>query len=77
MYIRYKRPVAITQWASVVGRKESHGPLTGKFDEECGDDYFGQSTWEKAETEMQTRCLDHLLHKKGIGRKEIFLTKMD
>ena len=73
MHIRYKRPVALTAWASVVGKKESDGPLTGKFDEESADDYFGQDTWEKAETEMQTRCIDHLLHKKGIERKDVEL----
>ncbi|MBQ9844598.1 MAG: stage V sporulation protein AD [Oscillospiraceae bacterium] len=73
MYIKYRRPVAITQWASVVGKKEGRGPLSGKFDEECGDDYFGQATWEKAETELQSRCLSHLLHKKGIGRNDVEL----
>ncbi|MBQ6896314.1 MAG: stage V sporulation protein AD [Oscillospiraceae bacterium] len=78
MYIKYKRPVAITQWASVVGKKESCGPLSGKFDEECADDYFGQTTWEKAETELQTRCIGHLLHKKGIDRKDVeFITGGD
>lgn len=71
MYIKFKRPPAITVWASVVGKKESHGPLTGRFDEECGDDYFGQSSWEKAETELQRRCMGHLLHKKGITRSDV------
>lgn len=71
MYIKFRNPVAITQWASVVGKKESRGPLGGRFDEECPDDYFGRATWEKAETELQSRCLDHLLHKKGIGRTDV------
>ncbi len=71
MFIKYKRPVAITSWASVVGKKEGHGPLTGKFDEECSDDYFGKETWEQAETELQTRCLGHLLHKKGISKNDV------
>ena len=73
MHIRYKRPVAITAWASVTGKKEGDGPLKAKFDEQSDDDYFGQTTWEKAETEMQMRCLSHIVHKKGIDRKDIEL----
>ena len=42
MYIKYKKPVAINCWASVVGKKESEGPLADKFDEAVTDDYFGK-----------------------------------
>ena len=71
MYIKYKKPVAITTWASVAGKKESEGPLADKFDETAADDYFGKETWEKAETELQTRCINHLLHKKGISAEDV------
>ena len=71
MYIKYKKPVAITAWASVAGKKEGEGPLADKFDERVADDYFGQQTWEKAETELQGRCIGHLLHKKGISAEDI------
>ena len=71
MYIKYKKPVAINCWASVVGKKESEGPLADKFDETVTDDYFGKETWEKAETELQSRCIGHLLHKKGIDGADV------
>ena len=71
MYITYKKPVAINVWASVAGKKESEGPLADKFDETVTDDYLGKDTWEKAETELQSRCIGHLLHKKGIDGGDI------
>lgn len=71
MYIKYKNPVAITACASVVGKKEKDGPLGNKFDEAAEDDYFGMDSWEKAETEMQSRCIKHLLHKKGIEKGDV------
>ncbi len=73
MYIKYKNSPSITAWASVVGKKESEGPLEHLFDECSEDDYFSKDTWEKAETEMQTRCINHLLHKKGLSVNDINL----
>lgn len=73
MYIKYKNPVAVTTFASVAGKKESYGPLAAQFDEISEDDYFGKETWEKAETELQSRCIRHLLHKKGIGLEDVQL----
>lgn len=71
MYIKYKNPVAISEWASVVGKKEGEGPLANSFDEISTDEYFGKDSWEKAETELQSRCIRHLIHKKGISPKDV------
>lgn len=73
MYIEFKKPVYITTAAAVTGKKESEGPLADAFDETVKDDYFGTDTWEKAETEMQSRCIKHLLHKKGIDKTDVNL----
>lgn len=73
VYIKYKNMPAITAWASVVGKKESEGPLANLFGECCQDDYFGKETWEQAETEMQSRCIKQLLHKKQISTNDIKL----
>ncbi|MBE6887966.1 MAG: stage V sporulation protein AD [Ruminococcaceae bacterium] len=73
MYIEFRKPVYITAYAAVAGKKESEGPLADCFDETVTDDYFGTDTWEKAETEMQSRCIKHLLHKKGIDKKDVNL----
>ena len=57
--------------ASVVGKNESEGPLGDFFDMRCDDDYFGESTWEKAESEMQRRAFALALKKARSDVKSI------
>ena len=38
--------------ASVVGKKEGEGPLKDSFDRISEDSYFGEQSWEKAESSM-------------------------
>jgi len=38
--------------ASVVGKKEGEGPLKNGFDRISEDSYFGEESWEKAESNM-------------------------
>ncbi|MEG1896085.1 MAG: stage V sporulation protein AD, partial [Oscillospiraceae bacterium] len=71
--ISFKRPVAVTAWASVVGKKEGDGPIGKGFDQACEDDYFGMETWEQAETEMQRRAIDCLLAKRRVKKEELAL----
>ena len=73
MYSKFKKPAAITCWASVGGKMEAEGPLGPKFDQTSMDDYFGKDTWEQAETELQSRCIKQLLHKKGIKPDDVEL----
>lgn len=49
--------------ASVVGKMEKEGPLGGCFDLHDNEDRFGQTTWEKAEAEMQRMALNTALSK--------------
>ncbi len=56
--------IKITATANIVGSKEGQGPLRDSFDIIEEDDYFGQKTWEQAESEAQMRCLEHL-HRKA------------
>lgn len=49
--------------ASVVGKMEKVGPLGAFFDLHDNEDRFGQSTWEKAEAEMQRMALNTALAK--------------
>ena len=58
------RNVSVAAGASFAGRKEGEGPLRERFDEVGSDAYFGQKTWEKAESVMLRRCFE-LLCKKG------------
>ena len=61
--------------ASVVGYLEREGPLGACFDfydsKKNGGDYFGQDTFEKAESEMQRRALSEALGKGGLREQEL------
>lgn len=61
--IRFENPPVITHWASVAGKRESEGPLGCNFDYCAKDNYFSQSSWEKAECFMQEKALSILLDK--------------
>ena len=63
-------PPVITAWASVAGKKEAEGPLAHTLDIKCRDSYFGQSTWEQAEKQMQQQALKKLGEKAGMPPKD-------
>lgn len=64
-------PPSIHSYAAIVGRKEGAGPLGKYFDEVYEDVYFGQQTWEKAESELQRLTLLKALEKGGLSPKDI------
>lgn len=57
--------------ASVVGGKESNGPLGELFDLRDSCDRFGMKTWEKAESEMQRLALNTALAKSGVHPEQV------
>lgn len=65
------KPPSVRAYACVGGRQEGAGPLRDGFDELCADSFFGEKTWEKAESAMQRRSLSHALHKAGATAGEI------
>ncbi len=69
--VRFDLPPSILGAASIVGKKEGKGPLAHSFDEIREDTKFGQDTWEKAETQMQTLALGRALEKAGISQEEL------
>lgn len=46
----FESPPIVLGAAGVVGRKEGEGPLRAYFDKIGTDSYFGQESWEKAES---------------------------
>ena len=60
-------PPTVLAEAAVVGKKEGQGPLRDCFDAISQDPYFGQSTWEKAESEMLRRCFSTVCDKAGLA----------
>ena len=63
----------ISAFASVVGKKEAQGPLRESFDKVVYDSYFGQDTFEKAETEMMRIAVERAIEKGEMTREEIDL----
>lgn len=70
-FIQLQKPVAITAYSCVGGKKEKEGPLAAGFDITSGDDYFGRKTWEKAETAMQKLAIRALLDKKNLKPTDV------
>lgn len=65
--IAFTHPPAIMAEAAIVGKKEGRGPLASRFDRVSGDSYFGQKSWEKAESAMLRSCFDLVLKKAGLN----------
>lgn len=65
-----KKP-SILSYAAVVGEKEGDGPYGSCFDEVETDAYFGQETWEKAESENLRRSVAQTLKKGKFKAQDI------
>ena len=53
---KLENPPAVLGWAAVGGKKEGEGPLRRGFDRISEDSYFGEASWEKAESRMLRDC---------------------
>lgn len=62
---------SIKSFAAVVGKKEGEGPYGKCFDAVEEDAYFGQKTWEKAESENLRRSVQLALEKGSFQEKDI------
>ena len=69
--IRLPVPVYIRSSASVVGSRESRGPLGELFDFAGEDDLFGCDTWEDVESSLQRDALHLALQKAGLHSTDI------
>ena len=49
---------AVIGHAAVAGKKEGEGPLKDRFDYIAEDSYFGEKSWEKAESHMLKQCFE-------------------
>ena len=67
----FESPVTIYETASTVGKKEGEGPLASEFDVVLKDDYYGEESWEKAESKFQEQTARLVLEKAGIEEKDI------
>lgn len=65
--VRLDAAPTVLSYAAVVGKKEGEGPLKHCFDFISDDSYFGQSTWEKAETQMMRQSFSIACDKAGLN----------
>ena len=68
---KLSNPVSIKETASIVGPKESNGPLAKYFDKCIEDEFYGESSWEKAESKFIKSATEMLIAKSAISNKDI------
>lgn len=61
----------IISYGSVVGKKEHEGPLSKEFDSYTIDSFFGEKTFEKAESKLQKTAVQTALNKAGLKETDI------
>ena len=69
--IKMDFPPSIKSFASIVGKKEGEGPLGSCFDQIVPDAYFGQTTFEKAESELQKNTINLAIQKANLTPEDI------
>jgi stage V sporulation protein AD len=69
--VRFQSPPSIIGYASVAGKKEGEGPLRDTFDLISYDSYFGEKTWEKAESAMLKQCFGLCCDKARVTPSEL------
>ncbi len=69
--IKFDNPPTITECASIVGPKESQGPLAKYFDQTLDDEFWGEKTWEKAESKIIKETVNTVISKSGIPSEQI------
>lgn len=61
----------IISYGSVVGKKEHEGPLSKEFDYYTEDSFFGQKSFEKAESMLQKTAINIALQKANLKPTDI------
>ena len=64
--VALRDPPSVLSYACVGGKFEKQGPLGSCFDLLDEDSFFGEKTWEKAESAMQKKALNTALERGGL-----------
>ena len=62
-----QNPPSINAAASIVGPKEGKGPLAGYFDQAVDDEFWGEKSWEKAESKFVREVLAKVAVKASLA----------
>lgn len=69
--IKFDKPPTILETASIVGPKEAQGPLAKYFDTLLEDEFWGEKTWEKAESKIIKQAVNLVITKSGLPADSI------
>lgn len=69
--VKLKKEAVIIEAVSVVGPKESKGPLSKYFDIKLDDDLFGEKSWEFAESKMVQTAMKTAIKKANKSTNDI------
>ena len=69
--ISFDNPPTILECASIVGPKEAKGPLAKYFDQTLDDEFWGEKTWEKAESKIIKETVSTVISKSGVPSNKI------
>ncbi len=69
--IKFDTPPTILETASIVGPKEAEGPMAKYFDQCLEDEFWGEKTWEKAESKIIKETVNTVITKSNIPATEI------
>ena len=69
--ISFDNPPTILECASIVGPKEAQGPLAKYFDQTLDDEFWGEKTWEKAESKIIKETVNMNIMKAGLSATDI------
>lgn len=69
--IKFDAPPTISNTACIVGPKESDGPLSKYFDKCLEDEFWGEKTWEKAESKIIKETVNSVIAKSKISSNKI------
>ena len=69
--IRFDNPITILETASIVGPKEADGPIAQYFDKCLEDEFWGEKTWEKAESKIIREAVNSSIIKSKVPADKI------
>jgi stage V sporulation protein AD len=69
--LKFDSKPTITSTACIVGPKESNGPLSQYFDKCLDDEFWGEKTWEKAESKILKETVSMAISKSNISSQNI------
>ena len=69
--LKFNNPPTILEVASIVGPKEYEGPLAKYFDKCVEDEFWGEKSWEKAESKFIKETVNTVINKSSLSSTEI------